>query len=219
VDSGRELIGSGEVAVGGGKEPGIWQNFGFKRATEGINWLGTKFKMNRMDLSLPMVLSYKITEPDKDPVTAVPLNLFTCPGDNGEVTFYPADDFYKRWKDMKGGGGMTRIDPPTLDLSAGDDAPVDSVVDELQPYQFGGKPAAQRDHNTPDQAARGTEGRRLHFDPVTQRFFMGVCPKWMIYERADRMRALHGQKDEAGDLFMEAFNNAFGEEDFWDDDF
>lgn len=147
IDSGKELLASGVIGVNGKDarltEPGIWQQFGFDRATAGINALGALFNIGNEALKQPIAVSINITQPDLDPVMAVPLKLFLYPKDGG-IGFVPVDDVVEDIKIshidpkqlLSKGGGMTKIDPPTIDLSAGDDTLVDSVVDDLQPYRW-----------------------------------------------------------------------------------
>jgi YD repeat-containing protein len=150
IDSGEELLSSGAISLSDKDprttEPGIWQQFGFDRATSGLDALGTLFNVGYEDLKKPIAVSINITQPDLDPVMIAPLNLFLCPKD-GEISFVPVEDTveeikldYRRMS--KFDGGMTQIDPPSIDLSAGE-APVDSVVDDLQPYRPGGYPATE----------------------------------------------------------------------------
>jgi len=198
IDSGSELIDSGIYGVSDdeGIRRGIWSMAGFNRATEGMNGMGTEFALSRLDMKIPLVYSLYITQPDLDPVTAVPLNVVTCPADDGDdLQFELVPDVLQQMKlnlDLKG-GGMTRIDPPTMDLSAGDDRPVDSVVDDLQGFGAG---EDKRDQNTPHQMAND------------QRY--GKCTKAWLAERADVKRWDRGEKDQAGQDFMNAFIGAFG---------
>ena len=98
VDSGRERLGytfieklgSDDIYVKktlGGKviEQGVWKRYGFNRATDGINWVGSEFNTTVMDFDKPMVLSISITNPKNDPVLAIPLNLLTYRQDDGNV--------------------------------------------------------------------------------------------------------------------------------------
>ena len=98
IDSGRERIGltfteklgSDDVFVKktlGGKiiEQGVWKRYGFNRATDGINWVGSEFNTTALDYNKPMVLSINITNPKNDPVLAIPLNLLTYKMDDGNI--------------------------------------------------------------------------------------------------------------------------------------
>ncbi len=200
--SGKDYLGSGGVGYGAGitdNFPGIWRMSGFNRATSGNKGVGASFNLKYNNFSNPFVISLKYTQPDEDPVTAVPLNLLTCPQEDGKIELVNVKD-YLAMKRHFDGGGEEEFDPYTSD----------QLVD---------KPA--------DFQRKGLSGYRGQFPLLANRlmlrcpgYFDGKIPKWEIFEAADRKRQVLGEPDPnlAGDHFMEAFNNAFGAEWHPDDD-
>lgn len=75
--SGRNDLGSIAAWYSGqkGVENSIWANMGFKNASKGIKTLGVVFDTSMLDASgkCPLTLGTYITQPEGDPVTAVPV--------------------------------------------------------------------------------------------------------------------------------------------------
>ena len=196
--SGTEHLGTGKVGYGTevmNDFPGIWRMSGFNRATSGNLAMGTKFNIGYKDMSDPFVISFKYTQPNEDPVMAVPLNLLTCPQEDGEIELVDVKKYLALKRHFDGGG--VSIDPPTLtDLELAERGQLQS-----DPFADLGK--------TYNRGELRTLSNDLMVD--CPGLYKGKIPKWYLHEMADVIGSL-GKPDpnQAGEDFMEAFINAFG---------
>lgn len=87
VTTGRNDLGNIAAWYEGekGVESSIWANMGFKTATKGIQSIGASFPLANIatDGACPVTATVYVTEPDKDPVTALPFTYELTPGETG----------------------------------------------------------------------------------------------------------------------------------------
>ena len=194
VASGSELLGTGDITVADQGKPiqqsGIWRDFGFDRATVGLNWVGSEFDTTRMDFNRPLGLSITITIPNQDPVQVVPLNLLTCRQGDGSVKLL----------DVKRKDGVSTLMGVPVSRGA------------FERWIEAGAREAEARRLEAERVAKAEE-----FDRNWQTSFVdAVAERWCrAWSKNVGNKASATDKD-AGDDFMEAFINAFGGEEVED---
>lgn len=132
---GKEMLGSGIFDASKDIPKTAWGQLGFDRAFAGPRSIGATFP----GISYPSTPATEtkqameryvihVSEPHLDPVITTPFAFYPARGLDGKLVFADRQPDYTRLREMKPGGGMQQIDPP----SPQGQHPQGSILDSLE---------------------------------------------------------------------------------------